>query len=210
MAIIDLTHSIHPGMPVYPGDEAPAFATTATIDHHGYLAHRLTLTTHTGTHVDAPAHLIPGGRSLEQFPVSHLHGRARVVDCRQVPGEITLAHLQPLSRLQEAEFILILSGWDRYWGHASYFTGYPLLSMEAAVWLAQLPIQGIGLDAPSLDSPAASDFPRHHAFLARNRLIIENLTHLDAIPDQACHLYCLPLAIAADGAPARVIAVVTE
>lgn len=209
MPIIDLTHPIHPGMPVYPGDEQPTIAPSATIKHDGYLAHRLTLTTHTGTHLDAPAHLIPGGRTLDQFPVSHFQGAARVVDCRTVTGEILVSHLEPLALLQQTEFILILTGWDRFWGQARYFNGYPLLSLEAAAWLAQLPIKGIGVDTPSIDPPDTVHLPRHHAFLDRDRLIIENLAHLDAIPGRVCQLTCLPLAVTAgDGAPARVIAAV--
>jgi kynurenine formamidase len=209
MPIIDLTHPIHPGMPVYPGDDAPTITTLATIACQGYLARGLTLTTHTGTHLDAPAHLIPGGKTLDQFPISHFQGTAQVVDCRAVAGEITLAHLAPLDRLRQAQFILILTGWDRFWGQAAYFTGYPVLSREAALWLAQLPINGIGVDTISIDPAAATLLPNHHAFLERDQVIIENLTQLATIPGGACQLYCLPLAItAADGAPARVAAVV--
>ncbi len=209
MPIFDLTHPIEPEMPVYPGDEQPAVTTTATIGQDGYQVRRLTLTTHTGTHLDAPAHLLPGGRTLDQFPVDHFQGPARVVDCRAVQGEITLVHLEPLASLREAEFVLLLTGWARHWGTAAYFTGYPTLSAEAADWLAQLPIKGLGLDAISIDPPGSALLPNHRRFLAQNKVIIENLTHLDAIPGQVCHLYCLPLPLtAADGAPARVIAVV--
>ena len=208
MPIIDLTHPIHPGMPVYPDDEQPEITCATTIERHGYRTQRLLLTTHTGTHLDAPAHLLPGGKSLDRFPVDHFQGRAQVVDCRTLTGEIPLAYLQPITRLQEAAFVLLHTGWDRHWGTERYFTGYPVLSAEAAHWLASLPIKGIGVDAISLDSPAANLLPNHHALLGREKIIIENLTHVDAIPGQACQLYCLPLLItAADAAPARVIAV---
>lgn len=210
MPIIDLTHPIEPDMPVYPGDEQPEIATTATIDQDGHQARRLTLTTHLGTHLDAPAHLLPRGRTLDQFPASHFQGPARVVDCRQVQGEITLAHLEPLASLREADFILLLTGWDRHWRTAAYFTDFPVLSAQAAEWLAQLPIKGLGLDAISIDLLGAAQLPNHRRFLGQDKVIIENLTRLDAIPGQVCQLYCLPLLItAADGAPARVIAVVS-
>jgi arylformamidase len=211
MRIIDLTHPIEPGMPVYPGDEPPVITTTATIDRDGYQTQRLILTTHTGTHLDAPAHLIPLAKTLDQFPVSHFQGPARVVDCRGVQGEITLPHLEPLTRLQGAEFILILTGWDRHWGTAAYFTGFPVLSREAALWLAALPFKGIGVDAASIDHPDVDTLTNHRSFLEREILIIENLAHLDAITDRPCHLSCLPLPITqADGAPARVIVEVQE
>ncbi len=208
MRIIDLTHPIQPDKQVYPGDEPPVITSTATIDKDGYRAQRLTITTHTGTHIDAPAHLIGAAKTLDQFPASHFQGSAQVVDCRDVQGEIALRHLEPLARLREADFILLLTGWDRHWRTAAYCTGFPVLSAQAADWLARLPIKGIGLDAISIDHPNASQLPNHHRFLGKDKIIIENLAKLDTIPGQACHLYCLPLLItAADGAPARVIAI---
>lgn len=208
MPIIDLSHAIEPEMSVYPGDGPPVITITATIAHEGYLAQRLTLTTHSGTHLDAPAHLIARARTLDQFPASHFQGPARVVDCREVEGEIGLQHLEPLARLRQAEFVLLLTGWDRHWRTAAYGTGFPVLSPAAAAWLAGLPIKGIGVDTLSVDYPTAAGFPNHHRFLGQDKIIIENLANLDAIPGQACQLYCLPLPLkAADGAPARVIAI---
>lgn len=207
MAIIDLTHPLEPRMPVYPGDEPPRFSAVANLDTHGYSAGQFTLTTHTGTHIDAPAHCLPGGKTLDQFPASHFLGPARVLDCRQIRDTITAAHLAPLGDPLEADFLLLLTGWDRFWRTERYFTGFPVLSSQAVTWLASHPIKGIGIDAPSLDGPEAKDLPNHRQLLSHAIVIIENLTRLDAIPGRRCQLQCHPLLItAADAAPARVIA----
>jgi len=209
MRIIDLTHPLQPDISVYPGDEAPVVTSTATIARDGYQTQRLTISTHAGTHIDAPAHLIPRAKTLDQFPASHFQGRAVVVDCRSVQGEISRRHLEPLLTSRHAEFILLLTGWDRHWRTDAYLTGFPVLSMPAAEWLAGLSLKGIGLDAISIDHPDSSQLPNHRLFLGKEIVIIENLTNLATIPDPACHLYCLPMLIAnSDGAPARVVAAV--
>lgn len=207
MTIIDLTHPLSPGMPIYPGDQEPTFSTVASVDTHGYLAQQFRITTHTGTHIDAPAHCLAGAKTLDQFPASHFVGQAQVLDCRQARGEIALCHLTPLGAPLTTDFLLILTGWDRYWGEEKYFTDFPVLSAQAAKWLSTQPIKGIGIDAPSIDAPDATDLPNHHQLLGRDIVIIENLTCLDLIHDGRCQLYCLPLRVtASDAAPARVIA----
>jgi len=209
MTIIDLTQPLLPGMPVYPGDPPPVFTTVATLASHGYRARQITMSTHTGTHIDAPAHCLADGKTLDQFPASHFSGPAQVLDCRAIGGDITLAHLAPLGVLLETDFLLIRTGWDQRWGSAGYFTGFPVLSADAVAWLAShsQPIKGIGIDAPSVDGPESSDLANHRMLLAHGIVIIENLAHLDAIPEGRCQLHCLPLLLTgSDAAPARVIA----
>ncbi len=209
MQLIDLTHPSQQEISVDPGAEPPVLSPTATIDRDGYQAQRLTLNTHTGTHIDAPAHILPGGKTLDQFPVSHFQGRAQVIDCRGLSGEICRHHLETLIDPQGAAFILLLTGWDRHWRTAAYLSGFPTLSTQAAAWLAGLNLKGIGLDAISIDHPNSNHLPNHRCFLAKDIVILENLTKLATIPGPICQLYCLPLLISkTDGAPARVVAVV--
>lgn len=194
-------------MTVYPGDEPPTVTALARVEEDGYRVHRLTLTTHTGTHVDAPAHLLAQGRTLDRFPVSHFDGPALVVDCRACHGEISRRILASAMDGVTPEFVLLHTGWSRFWGTASYLTGFPVLSHEAAAWLASLPLKGVGVDTISVDRPDADDLPCHRLLLAHEIVIIENLTNLAAIPQGRCRLSCLPLLITdADGAPARVVA----
>lgn len=67
--LIDLTHPIASNMPVYPGTEPPVLITGCTIDESGFLEKKITLYSHTGTHVDAPAHLIKGAKTLDRLPI---------------------------------------------------------------------------------------------------------------------------------------------
>ncbi|MDD5758863.1 MAG: cyclase family protein [Desulfobulbaceae bacterium] len=208
MQIIDLTHPISPDISIFPGDEAPIITDTATIANCGYQTKQLTLSSHTGTHIDAPAHLISGAKTLDQFPAHHFVGRALVLNCLDIAGEISLSHLERHIAGQKAEFILLLTGWDRHWQTEAYCHNFPVLSIEAAKWLAALELKGVGIDCLSIDHPDSTELANHHRFLEKEIVIIENLTNLACMPSTISQLYCLPLLISAsDAAPARVIAV---
>ena len=98
MRVIDLTHTIREAMPVYPGTEPPVFAPANSYEADGFKETKLTLYTHTGTHMDPPAHLFPGRTTLDQFPPEQFIGRALVVHCQDLqPGSaITMEQLRPL------------------------------------------------------------------------------------------------------------------
>ena len=83
--ILDLTHCISPEMPVYPGTEQPVLTTACTIREAGYRETILHMYSHTGTHMDAPAHMIEGGRTLDAFPAETFVGPGFVLDCGKFP-----------------------------------------------------------------------------------------------------------------------------
>ena len=82
--LIDMTHTITPEIPIYPGTPVPALTPACTLTRDGFRETLLTLSSHTGTHMDAPAHLLQDGRTLDQMPMSQFSGRATVLD---VSGE---------------------------------------------------------------------------------------------------------------------------
>jgi len=126
-------------------------------------------------------------------------------------SRITVEQLLPFrERLQRSRFLLLQTGWDRLWGDPGYFTGFPVLEPEAARWLAGLPgLTGVGVDAISVDPVGDARLPTHRELLSRGLLIIENLTGLDRLDGAEVELLCLPLKLAAaDGAPARVLAII--
>ena len=86
MRIIDLTHCITEDMPVYPGTDQPKLDVTATCARDGFAETRLSLFSHIGTHMDAPAHVFPGGTTLDAFPAAQFVGKALIVDCTHVPA----------------------------------------------------------------------------------------------------------------------------
>lgn len=211
MRCIDLSHAIAGGMPVFPGTAAPEIGTVTTLEGDGFVETRITLTSHVGTHVDAPAHMLPEGRALDHFGPDTFVGPAVVLDLSgRAPAPVDIATLAPFeSRLHGCAFALLATGWSRYWGEAAYFEGYPTLTPAAARWLAAFALKGVGVDAPSVDTPSAAAFPVHRVFLGRETLIVENLTHLEQLPDAVFTFVCLPLPLAAsDGAPVRAVALI--
>jgi arylformamidase len=207
--IIDLTHPVAPGMPCYPGTEAPTFEPAFTTAEHGFKELRLTLLTHTGTHVDAPAHILPEGRDLDSYPADHFVGMGRVIDATQVSGGVIPLDLlrEQAGELEGIDHVLLRTGWSQRWGEASYFAGYPALSEEAARWLAGRGLRGVGIDAVSIDAAGSKPLPIHRILLGAELVIVENLTNLAALGDRTFLFCCLPLKITgADGAPVRAIA----
>ena len=209
MTVVDLTHPISQDMPVYPGTEPPVIVTACTVAEDGFLERKIALFSHTGTHVDAPAHLIEGGRSLDAFPVDRYHGPAVVVDAAGAGGTtIAMRDLRPrLADIEQADFLLIRTGWSRFWGTDRYFADYPVLSIEAAEALAGLGLKGVGFDAISADPIESTDLPVHRVLMQAEMLIIENLTGLEQLPEGPFLFSCFPLALEdADGSPVRAVA----
>ena len=83
MKVYDLTHTIQNDMPVYPGTEQPKLTTACTIEAVGYRETLLHMFSHTGTHMDAPAHMLLDGAALDRYPGEKFAGTAVVVDCRE-------------------------------------------------------------------------------------------------------------------------------
>ena len=113
MKVIDLTHVIAADMPVYPGTEPPRLESANTYEANGFKETLLTMYSHTGTHMDPPAHLFPGRTTLDQFPVSQFVGRALVIDCRDLPegAAITMDRVRPYGdKARQADFLLFNLG----------------------------------------------------------------------------------------------------
>ncbi|MCP5052187.1 MAG: cyclase family protein [bacterium] len=210
--VIDLTHTITPGMPVYPGTEPPCIDVACTVEKDGFVERKLSFFSHTGTHIDAPAHILPHGPTLDQLPIGTFTGPGSKIDLTGINGnKIGLSHIQPFEGLFEtSDFILLHTGWSRFWGVANYFGDYPVLTPEAARWILGFKLKGIGLDMISIDAMDAGSLPIHNIILEQS-IIIENLTRLDQLPETGFNFSCFPLNIeAADGSPVRAVAVVRD
>ncbi|SFR60312.1 cyclase family protein [Halogeometricum limi] len=205
--LVDLTRSVESGMPTYPGDPAVSVAPHATQESDGYRVSRLELGTHTGTHVDAPAHTESEGDSLGAFDADEFRFDARVVDCRGVGANEAIgpdAVPEPNDAADTDEMLVFRTGWAEKWGSDEMFA-HPSLAPETAERCAERDFH-VGIDALSPD-PTDGDggVPAHHALLGAGLLIVENLTNLDAVPDRF-ELLVLPLKVDADGAPVRAVA----
>lgn len=211
MALIDLTRPLTSGMVVYPGDPPfagypMAHATRREPNSHGMWL--LVMSSHSGTHLDAPAHFVEGGQTVDQIPLDILCGKVRVVDARKAGRRITAAFLRRLD-LDGAERLVLRT----CTGHLRRFTpDFAGLTSDAATWLRAKGVRLVGTDNLSIETGRDSrgrlnGFPVHHCLLAgpSPTYLLEGLD-LSRAPrgDFTCGLLCLPLkAVGADGAPVR-------
>lgn len=208
--VIDLSHPISPEMPVWPGTPAPEIRPLASIAEDGFAEQSIRLSSHTGTHLDAPAHMIEGGASLDRFGPGQFFGRAVVVDARASAGGVIGAGLLKSSgaAFADADFVLLHTGWARLWGQAGYDFGYPVLDDEAAGWLSGLRLKGVGIDAPSFDTADSHDYPVHRRLLRAAFLLIENLDNLHLLPPSGTMVAVFPLPVeSAEACPVRAVAI---
>lgn len=224
--IIDLSRIINPQIAVYPGDSKVDFETEATFEDQGYFLTRLHLSTHTGTHVDAPRHFIKDGCGAADMALEAFVGPAVLVDLGPLalqPGqEITpqvLAHYQ--WAFQPKERVIIRTGWAEMVeassppngasaaGSASssvYFTDHPVFTPEAAQWIADQRPLLVGMDLPSPHSRLQR--ATHEPLLRAGVVLLEGLINLDCLPREFT-LIALPLPLDdLDGSPVRAVALV--
>lgn len=205
MTAHELTHTIRNDMPVYPGTEQPRLTTACTIDQCGYRETLLHMFSHTGTHMDAPAHMLLDGAPLDSYDADKFTGTAVVVDCRG-EADISLPLLKRYD-LDGVDFVLFCTGWDKKWGTPDYYEGFPCLTPDAAAYLATLSLKGVGEDSISLDPCGSVDFPNHITLLRADFVNTENLTGLDALIGRRFTFVTLPLKFEnSDGCSCRAIA----
>ncbi len=210
--LVDLSHPVWPGMPLWPGTPGPEFRDLAAIPSDGYAERQMVMSTHTGTHIDAPAHLLADGLSIDRIDIGRFFGPAVLVDVRSASPPSRGIGLDQLRshapRLADTDFLLLRTGWERFWGLPEYDEGFPVLDDEAACWLAGLGLKGVGLDCPSFDPADSHSYPVHRSLLSAGVLLIENMANLGALPVVAgFSLALFPLACrGADAAPVRAVA----
>ena len=211
MKVIDLTHTIKADMPVYPGTEPPTLLQANTIEKDLFKETKLSMYSHTGTHIDPPAHIIKGALTLDKFPASQFVGRALVIDCSDA-ADGSLIGMEYLERYKDkidsAEFLLFYFGYDKKWGTEGYFGNFPCIDHDVLEHIINGNYKGIGFDVISLDPIDCLD--RHTELFSKKNIInIENLNNLGQCGSDLFTLACLPLKWEdADGAPARAIAMI--
>ena len=192
MKIIDLTHTINENIPVFSPLEKPKLSVEYTCKKDGFTETKLTMFSHTGTHIDAPAHIVDNGKTLDSYSIDCFVGKALVIDCKsKQEGElITLDDLSVYEeKIKDADFLLFNIGWDKKWGTDEYFGNYPCINDDVLDYIIKGNFKGIGFDTMSLDSMNDSPIRRHKRLFAETNIInIENLKNLD-LCGSVCSLY---------------------
>ena len=194
--IYDVTRPLAPGCVVYPGDIVPRFRQQ---DHGQYRITDIRMSSHSGTHIDAPAHYLDQGTTIDEIPFSALMGWCRVVDCSGSGNEITAADLE--GKTVGTDKLLLKTAFS---GKFEFQEDYPALSVEAARVLARQGITCIGTDAPSIEGYQCSG-EVHRTLLGEGMVIIE-LLDLSGVGEGEYWMIALPLRLqAGDGSPCRVL-----
>jgi len=199
-------------MPVYPGLPRPSFAPIARVEEDGYAMSEYRLLNHIGTHLDAPSHQIAGGDTLDDLPLERLVTDAVTIDVSdREPGALGRVELEPhLPKIRVGDIVFLHSGNARNWGSDAYWTDWSYPDAAAARALIERGISGVGFDGPSADPVDTTTFDLHRVWLGAGRIIIENATNLDQLPERA-QIVVAPLKVRdANGGPARIFALLPD
>lgn len=198
LKIHDLTRPISQDMLVYPGDPHPKFESRATIKDNKVNVTKITLGSHTGTHIDAPWHFLQEGNSIDMEPLDKFIGEAVIID---TPGRNSInADDFRGNDIRSNDIVLINTGTgDRH-------TDFAYIDVSAAEWMVEHGVKCVGIDTASVEKYGRKDAPVHKMLLAGKIGIIENLANLKQFAGSRMFFVCLPLRLKGiDGSPARAI-----
>ena len=199
----DVTLPISEDVPVWPGDPKVRLDRSRFVDGENVVhTTRMDLSNHTGTHVDAPRHMLDGGMTIDQIPIERWLGPARVVaiDAPSIgPRELAAVDLEGVEK------ILFKTHNAGKLHDPRFDTEFVALESAGAELLVERGIQLVGIDYLGIEAYSSQDFATHHVLLGAGVLIIEGLD-LARVPPGDYELLCFPLLLErGDGAPARVV-----
>lgn len=224
--IVDLTQPLGPATGLWPGSTPFAAPTVSEYDTGGSFARDLRVPEHAGTHLDAPAHFVPGGRRIHELDVDSFIRPAVKLDVRAwVNGDATVTIgrdvIEELERrdgaIQPGTAVLIHTGWDAYTTDVERYVGpngttaFPGLALDGAELLVERGVAGIGIDTLSTDAGHATTSPVHHCVLPADLWQLEGMVNLDEVPARGAWIIVAPLRLVdGSGTPARSFAIVPK
>lgn len=200
--IIDISLPIREGMPVYPGTAETRIETVASPTSTSVLS-VLTLTSHAGTHIDAPIHSVPGSDGIDGYKLGTFYGPCRVLDVRSIQGQVSKADIVKFDVQAGDRILLKTSNSER--GFDSFYDDYVFLGSDAAEYFVELGVVLVGIDSLSIKQRGSPDQTPHTALLSNGIAIIEGLD-LSKPTEEKYILSALPLSVGAiDGSPIRAV-----
>lgn len=224
-AVLDLTHPLSARLPVWPGTPPFAMIPVAVHEAGGFAQRALAYWEHTGTHVDAPLHRVPGADAVDRLDPADLVAPLVVLDIRAAAATdpdaaVTRADIDAWrarhGEFPERAFVAALTGWEAHLADPARFTGLdaagvahtPGFSAEAAAYLVgECGVVGVGIDTLSLDRGADREYPAHTEILGAGRYGVEMLANLTSAPPAGATVVVgAPAHVGGTGGPARVLA----
>ncbi|MFS1514103.1 cyclase family protein [Chengkuizengella sp. SCS-71B] len=200
--IYDISMTIHEEMQVYKNKEEkkPKIETASDFSNSSAFESILSLNVHTGTHLDAPLHMIEGGETIESIPLENLVSTARVLDLTHVEGQIGKSDLEPFA-IQEGEWILFKTKNSL---SEQFDFNFVYLNEDGAAYLKEINVKGIGTDGLGIER-AQPDHETHKILFENNIIIVEGL-RLKEVPSGTYFMVIAPLKLEGiDAAPARAL-----
>ena len=214
LKFIDLTLPVSEKIPTFPGSPQPIFIQWENIKDDGYNLELLFLSSHTGTHLDAPYHFLEKGKKIHEISLKRLIINAILIKIRKRRDQaITKTDIQKFEKknvkIPNESTIVFWTGWQKLIKNDSYFVNNPGLSVTAAKYLISKKTNLVGIDSPSIDLGKEKRFLIHHLFAKNDVLIVENLANLDKIKSWKFQLAVLPMKLEnATGAPVRAVGII--
>ena len=212
MKVIDLTLTISEKIPTFPGSPQPNFINWETVEKDGYNLELLFLSSHTGTHMDAPYHFLKKGKKIDQIVTKRLVTEAVLIKIRKWADQaIRKSDIEKFEKrfgeIDDGSTVIFYTGWQKNITKKSYFLKNPGLAVSAAKYLASKKINLVGIDSPSIDLGKDQRFSVHHVLAKSGILIVENLANLEKINSERFHFIVAPLKLKnATGSPVRAMA----
>ncbi len=214
MEMVDLSRVIYDGMPkipVLPDVHVQKFLSLEK--GHPLNVTVLSLPCHAGTHVDAPVHIVPNGKSIEELPLDAFVGPGAVIPVKKRGGEeVTATELEKSGvTVNHGDILMLFTGWDEKFESPDYNI-HPYLSVDAAEWMVKKGVKLLGIDCITVDLPTplrpkGFDFPVHRILLGNGVLIAENVANLGKIVGRKIRILALPLRVkGSDAGHARIVA----
>lgn len=204
MKIIDLTHTFSSDVPIYPGDPKSSLEQIAFIEKDTFNDHKLLTAMHVGTHMDAPLHMIVGGKRIDAISPEKFFGKGVLLDVRGRES-IDSSVLEDIS-ITSGSIVLLYTGLSNHYSEESYFHNAPVITEDFARKMVESKVHLVGMDMASPDADAP--WLVHKILLTHEICIVENLTNLHQLLSvKEFEVIALPAKLESDAAPVRVIAV---
>ena len=225
--VVGLSHEIHPGIPVWPGDPQVVFETVSLLETDGYSLRRFAMGEHSGTHITAPRTFFSDGPSIDAYPAESLVFPASVIDVREQAAAdpdyaLTMGNLEDWEEqhgpFPAGNMVLLHTGWQRWWGNPRKVLGldndggfhFPGFGISAArLLLLERNASGLGTDTPGVEPGIDKEFSVNKLALGHGSIVLENLANLDRLPAGGATLVIGVLRLSGGtGSPASVLAFV--